>query len=78
MILINILIGLTIFATLITYWGQLNDGEITIAPILGVMFGFLYSKQDIEDEKVTEHWLQCCIIFVSITVIWDRPMSGSK
>lgn len=72
------MIGLLIFATAITYWGQLNNGEIRIAPLLGAMFGALYSKQEYEDEKIIEHWFQCCIFFISITVIWEKPLTGSK
>jgi hypothetical protein len=74
--LIPILIVLLIFATAITYWGQLNDGEVIIAPIVGIAFAALYSSVDYEDEGVTEYTLQCCILFVSISVKWDRPMTG--
>lgn len=74
--LIFILLGLLIFATAITYWGQLNEGEIHIALIMGIALAALYSYVDYEEEKVTEYTLQCCILFVSITVIWERPMNG--
>ena len=72
------LIILTIIATAATYWGQLNNGEIRLAPLVGIMVGALWSKMEIEDEKVTEYWLQVCIVFISITVIWEKPMTGSE
>jgi ABC-type branched-subunit amino acid transport system permease subunit len=72
------LIILTIIATAATYWGQLNNGEIRLAPLVGIMVGALWSKMEIEDEEVTEYWLQICIVFISITVIWEKPMTGLK
>lgn len=74
--MIALFIGLLIIAIAITYWGQLNNGEIHIAPILGLAIAFLYSSADIEEEQITEHTLQCCILIVSITVIWETPMTG--
>ena len=76
MIIIQVVIGLFIVATAITYWGQLNNGEIQFAPILGVMFGALYSHQRIEEQNIDEHWLQCCILCVSITVICETTTNG--
>ena len=58
------------------FWGQLNNAEIHIAPILGVVCGALYSYTYIEEEEVTEHTLQCCIFVISFTVIWDTTSNG--
>jgi len=69
--MITIILTLLIIATLIIFWGQLNDAEIQIAPIIGIVFGALYSSEDFEDE--TEYILQCCIICVSIQVVWTKP-----
>lgn len=74
--LIFILLGLLIFATAITYWGQLNGGVIHIALLMGIALAAIYSYVDYEEEEITEYTLQCCILFVSITVIWERPMNG--
>lgn len=73
---VNIIIVLLIIATAMLYWGQLNKGEIHIGPIMGFVIGALYSYQEFEDEKIIEHQLQCCILFISITVIWEKPMNG--
>jgi hypothetical protein len=72
----NIIIGLLIVATLLTYWAQLNNGQVIVGPIIGVMFGVLYSYQEIEDDNVIEYCVQCCILFISITVLWEKPMNG--
>ena len=69
--MITIILTLLIIATLIIFWGQLNDAEIQIAPIIGIVFGALYSSEDFEDE--TEYILQCCIICISIQVVWTKP-----
>ena len=45
-----------------------------MAPVFGVMIGVLYAFN--EDEEGKEHWLQCCVFFVSITVIWNDPPTG--
>ena len=74
--LIPILIGLLIFATAITYWGQINEGEIMFAPIMGIALAALYSTREFEDEGIKEYTLQCCIVFLSVTVVWEKPMSG--
>ena len=74
--LIYILLGLLLFATAITYWGQINDGDIIFAPIVGIALAALYSSTDYEEEGVTEYTLQCCILFVSISVIWNKPLNG--
>lgn len=69
--MITIILTLLIIATLIIFWGQLNDAEIQIAPIIGIVFGALYSSEDFEDE--TEYILQCCILCISIQVVWATP-----
>ncbi len=52
--------------------GQLIDAEIVIAPFIGLVFGALYSVQDYKEigENYKEHTLQCCIGFISLTVVW--------
>ena len=48
--------------------GYYFNAEITIAPILGFMFGSLYSYSDYDNGR--EHTLQVCILFISLTVQW--------
>ncbi|MEN8834733.1 MAG: hypothetical protein ABF265_01810 [Polaribacter sp.] len=52
--------------------GQLIDADIIISPIIGIVFGALYSVQDFKEigENYKEHTLQCCIGFISLTVLW--------
>lgn len=72
--MIPIVLTLSIIAVAFIFWGQLNDAEIQIAPIAGVVFGALYSSEEFEDEK--EYILQCCILCISLQVIWTRPLNG--
>ena len=67
-VLIPILLIITLIITII---GQYNKAEVTIAPILGVLVGALYSYTDYEEGR--EHTLQCSIFFICITVIWMKP-----
>ena len=53
---------------LIPIVGYYFEAEITIAPILGFMFGSLYSYSDFDNGR--EHTLQVCILFISLTVQW--------
>jgi uncharacterized membrane protein len=69
--MIPIILTLSIIAVLFMFWGQLNNAEIQIAPIVGIVFGALYSSENFEDE--TEYILQCCILCISIQVVWAKP-----
>lgn len=61
-------------ALLFTIIGQFKKAEFIIAPIVGIMFGFLYHKE--EYEKENEYTLQCLIGFFSLNVIWTSPHNG--
>ena len=54
--------------------GHIKKATIEMSPVFGIMIGVLYSFN--EDEEVKEHWLQRCVFFVSITVIWKDPPNG--
>jgi len=54
--------------------GHFKDAEIIISPIKGVMFGFLYHKEQYEDED--EVTLQCLLGVISINVIWIKKLNG--
>lgn len=53
---------------MVAFLGHYFQAEITIAPIIGFMFGSLYSYSDFDDGR--EHTFQACILFISITVQW--------
>lgn len=54
--------------------GQRNNAEIILSPVIGIMFGFLYSKEQLEEGN--EITLQCVIGVISITVIWINRLDG--
>lgn len=57
-----------------TIIGHFKKAEFIIAPIVGIMFGFLYHKEQYEKED--EYTLQCLIGFFSLNVIWSSPRNG--
>ena len=56
-------------AILIIFISQQVDADIYFQPIIGLMFGALYSKENLEDDLV-QYTMQCCIAFMSLTIIW--------
>ena len=56
--------------------GQRNNADIILSPVIGMMFGFLYSKEQLEQGN--EITLQCVIGVISITVIWINQQNGSE
>jgi hypothetical protein len=56
--------------------GQINNAEIILSPVIGIMFGFLYSKEQLEQGN--EITLQCVIGVISVTVIWINQHNGSE
>jgi hypothetical protein len=54
--------------------GQRNNADIILSPVIGMMFGFLYSKEQLEEGN--EITLQCVIGVISITVIWINRLDG--
>jgi hypothetical protein len=54
--------------------GQIKKADIILSPIVGIMFGFLYNKDEYkEDQEIT---LQCLLGIICITVIWRSPQNG--
>jgi len=53
---------------------QIKKAEVILSPVVGIMFGFLYHKEQYEEED--EFTLQCVIGVISITVIWINPLDG--
>jgi len=73
MIAIGILL---VVALIILVIGQIKKADIILSPIMGIMFGFLYHKEQYEDED--EYTLQCLIGVISVNVIWINPQNGSE
>jgi len=46
-----------------------SEGEITIAPIKGVMIGALYNSEEFENNE-TEHIVQILFFIFSFNFIW--------
>jgi len=67
--MITFLAILILAAILIIFISQQVDADIHIQPIVGLMFGALYSKENLEDDLV-QYTMQCCIAFMSLTIIW--------
>ena len=70
-----IIIGFLLLVSLIfVIIGQIKKADITLSPIVGIMFGFLYNKDEYkEDQGIT---LQCLLGIICITVIWRSPQNG--
>jgi len=70
-------IGLLLFvAFTFLIIGQFKNAEIIISPVKGIMFGFLYHKEQYEQED--EITLQCLLGIISINVIWVNQLNGSQ
>jgi hypothetical protein len=65
---------LIVVALIFLIIGQIKNAEIILSPIVGIMFGFLYHKEQFEEEN--EYTLQCVLCVISITVIWTNQQNG--
>jgi hypothetical protein len=54
--------------------GHNKGADIIISPIKGIMFGFLYHKEQYEEED--EYTLQSLLGVISITVVWIKKLNG--
>lgn len=54
--------------------GHFKNSEIIISPIKGLMFGFLYHKDEYDEED--EITLQCLLGVISINVLWKNRPNG--
>ena len=39
------------------------------------IIGGLYNRDVYEEEEVVEHTMQFCFIFITFTMIWEKPLS---
>jgi len=67
--MITLILLCVLAAILITFIAQQVDADMYVQPIVGLMFGALYSKEHLEDDLV-QYTMQCCIAFMSLTIIW--------
>ena len=67
--MITFLCILILAAILIIFISQQVNADIYFQPIIGLMFGALYSKEELDNDLV-QYTMQCCIAFMSLTIIW--------
>jgi len=70
----TMIVFLLVVAFVFVVIGQYKQAEIIISPIKGIMFGFLYHKDEYED--VNEYTLQCLLGVLSVNVIWTEALNG--
>jgi len=68
------IISLLIICAIYLIIGQVKNADVFISPVIGMMFGFLYSKEELEESN--EITLQCLLGVISVTVIWENPHNG--
>lgn len=71
MIIIFLFIVLLLICVII---GHINNADIIISPIKGMMFGVLYHKELYIDED--EHTIQLLVFIFSINIIWINRLNG--
>ena len=71
----NYLIALFVLFLLITPLAVLNNANFIISLVKGFMFGALYNKDEYPEDEVTEHTIQFCFMFITITMIWEKPLN---
>jgi hypothetical protein len=67
MIAIIAIVVLTIWCLMETIYRY--QGEITIVPIKGIMFGTLYNSEELEGNE-TEHIVQILFFVFSLNFVW--------
>ena len=69
-----VIIFLLIICAIYLIIGQVKNADVIISPVIGMMFGFLYSKEELEEGN--EITLQCLLGVISVTVIWVNLHNG--
>ena len=69
-----VIISLLIICGIYLIIGQVKNADVIISPVIGMMFGFLYSKEELEEGN--EITLQCLLGVISVTVIWVNLHNG--
>jgi hypothetical protein len=71
----NYLFTLFLLFLLITPIAVINNAVFIISLVKGAMIGGLYNKDEYPEDKVTEYTLQFCFIFITITMVWEKPLN---
>jgi hypothetical protein len=69
------LFGLFLLFLLISPLAIINNATIIVSLVKGFMFGGLYNKDEYLEEEVSEHTIQFCFLFITITMIWEKPLN---
>lgn len=69
-----IVVFLVTFFFIVLLYGMYKRAEIQFSPVIGFMIGGLISWEEFEDG--TDYTLQCCVGFISITIIWTDQITG--
>jgi hypothetical protein len=70
----NYLFILFILFLLITPLVVSKNATFIISLVKGFMFGALYNKDEYPEDEVSEHTIQFCFIFLTITMVWESPL----
>jgi hypothetical protein len=71
----NYLIALFVLFLLITPYAVTKNATFIVSLVKGFMFGALYNKDEYQEDEVTEHTIQFCFMFITITMIWEKPLN---
>lgn len=69
------LFGLFLLFLLISPLAIINNATIIVSLVKGFMFGGLYNKDEYPEDKISEHTIQFCFLFITITMIWEKPLN---
>lgn len=70
-----VVVVLLSFFCIVLLYGIYKTAEIQFSPVVGFMIGALISYEEIEDDNI-EYTLQCCLVFISLTVVWNQKING--
>lgn len=70
----NYLIMLFVVFLLITPYAVTKNATFIVSLVKGFMFGGLYNKDEYPEDEISEHTVQFCFMFITITMIWETPL----
>jgi len=71
----NYLFVLFVIFLLITPYAVSKNATFIISIVKGFMFGALYNKDEYFEDEIVEHTIQFCFMFITITIIWEKPLN---
>lgn len=51
-----------------------RKATVIITTVTGLMLGALYNKDIWEEDNVSEHTLQFCLLLLTVTIQWERQL----